>query len=56
MSYHGDCEGVDDADVMQAVLPGDEALYIDEELVPHGLKGLVILLIPAMQNTYTRLS
>lgn len=34
---------------MQAVLPGDEALYIDEELVPHQLKGLVILLVPDTQ-------
>lgn len=47
MGYHGNCKGVDAADVVQAVLPGDEALYIDEELVPHCLKGLEILLIPA---------
>lgn len=56
MSYHGDCEGVDDADVVQAVLPGDEALYINEELVPHCVKGLIILLIPAMQDTNTHVS
>lgn len=54
VSYHGDCEGVDAADVVQAVLPGDEALYIDEELVPHCLKGLIILLIPATQHIHIR--
>lgn len=56
LSHHGDCERVDAADVMQAVLPGDEAFYIDEELVPQRLKGLVILLIPAIQDKYTHAS
>lgn len=53
LCYYGDCESIDAADVLQAVLPGDEALYIDEELVPHWLNGLKILLIPEMQDTYT---
>lgn len=56
LSHHGDCERVDAADVVQAVLPGDEAFYIDEELVPQRLKGLVILLIPAIQDKYTHAS
>lgn len=44
--YHGHCEGVDAFDIQEAVLPGDEALNVDVQLVPDGQDGLVVLLVP----------
>lgn len=45
-TYHGDGERVDAFDVQDAVLPGDEALHVDVQLVPDGQDGLVVLLVP----------
>lgn len=50
MSYHGDGEAPDAVDILDAVLPGDETLDVDVELVPKGLDGLVVLLIPDTQQ------
>lgn len=49
-TYHGDGERVDAFDVQQAVLPGDETLHVDVQLVPDGQDGLVVLLVPSCQN------
>lgn len=49
-TYHGDGERVDAFDVQDAVLPGDETLHIDVQLVPDGQDGLVVLLVPLCQN------
>ena len=37
-------------DVFNTVLPGDEALDVDVELIPDAHDGLVVLLIPAIHN------
>lgn len=37
-------------DVFDTVLPGDEALDVDVELIPDAHDGLVVLLIPAIHN------
>lgn len=49
-TYHGDGERVDAFDVQDAVLPGDETLHVDVQLVPDGQDGLVVLLVPSCQN------
>lgn len=46
-TYHGDGERVDAFDIQDAVLPGDETLHIDVQLIPDGQDGLVVLLVPA---------
>lgn len=44
--YHGDGEGVDASDILEAELPGDETLHVDVQLVPYLKDGIVILLVP----------
>lgn len=34
ITYHGDGERVDVSDVQETVLPGDETLYVDVQLIP----------------------
>lgn len=50
ITYHGDGECVDAFDIQNAVLPGDETLHIDVQLVPDGQDGLVVLLVPSCDN------
>lgn len=47
---HGYGEGVDVMDVSQAVLPGDETLNVDVQLVPDGQDGFIILLVPTTKQ------
>lgn len=47
ITHHGQGKGVDVVDVQETVLPGDEALHVDVELVPDGQDGLVVLLVPS---------
>lgn len=49
-TYHGDGERVDVFDIQHAVLPGDQALHVDVQLVPDGQDGLVVLLVPSGDN------
>lgn len=49
-SNHGNCEGVDVIDVFETVLPWDETLDVDVELIPDGHDGFIILLIPREKN------
>lgn len=51
-AYHGDGEGVDVIDVFETVLPRDETLDVDVDLVPKAHDGLIILLIPTEQHNY----
>lgn len=44
--YHGERERVDVVDVLEAVLPRDEALDVNVQLIPDSQDGLIILLIP----------
>lgn len=44
--YHGDSERVDVFDVQHTVLPGDETLHVDVQLIPDGQDRLKVLLIP----------
>lgn len=46
MSYHAESEGVDVIDVFEAILPRDETLDVDVELIPDAHDGFIILLIP----------
>lgn len=50
MSYHADSEGVDVIDVFEAILPWDETLDVDVELVPDAHDSIIILLIPGDQH------
>ena len=50
ISYHADSEGVDVIHVLEAVLPRDETLDVDVELIPDSHDGLIILLIPREQH------
>lgn len=45
-TYHGQSEWVDASDIQEAVLPGDEALSVDVQLIPDWQDGLVVLLVP----------
>lgn len=45
-TYHGDGERLDAFDIQDAVLPGDDTLHVDVQLVPDGQDGLVVLLVP----------
>lgn len=49
ISHHAEGEGVDVVDVFETILPGDEALDVDVELVPDAHDGIIILLIPEDQ-------
>lgn len=46
ISYHLESEGVDVIDVFDAILPWDETLDVDVELVPDAHDSFIILLIP----------
>lgn len=50
VTYHAESERVDVIDVFEAVLPWDETLDVDVELVPDGHDGIVILLIPRKEH------
>lgn len=39
-------------DIQKTVLPGDETLSVDVQLIPDGQDGLIVLLIP-LDNTET---
>lgn len=49
-TYHAESERVDVIDVLEAVLPRDEALDVDVELVPDVHDGLIILLVPVEEH------
>lgn len=48
--YHAESEGVDVIDVFEAILPRDETLDVDVELVPDAHDSFIILLIPGEQH------
>lgn len=50
ISYHVESEGVDEIDVFEAILPRDETLDVDVELIPDAHDGVIILLIPGEQH------
>lgn len=50
LSHHAEGEGVDVIDVLDTVLPRDETLDVDVELVPDVHDGLVILLVPVEEH------
>lgn len=45
ITYHGDGERVDAFDIQKAVVPGDETLHVDVQLVPERHDGLIALLV-----------
>lgn len=49
-SYHGVREGVNVLNVPHAVLPGDQALNVDVQLIPDGHDGFVVLLVPVEKS------
>ena len=49
-THHGEREGVDVVDVFDTVLPGDQTLDVDEQLVPDAHDGFVILLVPGEEG------
>ena len=53
--YHRQSEGVDLVDVFNTVLPGDETLNIDVQLVPDAHDGLIILVVPERGRQQTSL-
>lgn len=50
VSYHADSERVNVIDVFEAILPRDETLDVDVELIPDAHDGFIILLIPREQS------
>lgn len=48
--YHAESERVDVIDVFKAILPRNEALDVDVELIPNAHDGIIILLIPKEQS------
>lgn len=44
--YHGDVPGVDDVDVSHQVLPGQEALQVHKQVLPHVLQPLQVPVQP----------
>lgn len=52
ITYHGESEWVDASDIQETVLPGDEALSVDVQLIPDWQYGLIVLLVP-MGSTET---
>lgn len=50
MSYHADGERVDVIHVLQAILPGNETLNVDVQLIPDAHDSIIILLIPVYQH------
>lgn len=48
--YHAYGERVDAFDVQETVLPGNETLHVDVQLVPDRQDGLIVLLVP-LDNT-----
>lgn len=46
LCYHGDGERVDVFNIQQTVLPGDETLHVDVQLIPDRHDGVKALLNP----------
>jgi len=51
-SYHTESEGVDVIEVFDAILPGDEALDVDVDLITKPHDGLIVLLISENKTSH----